>query len=297
MADDDYYEDHTLTYDDSAGLGSKTMKNIDDWIHYELSVYMLKHARAYNFSPEETKRFQEHVLKFVRRRRSIMYHAPRYVFLVHVAGTVNRPVNHFIDNLAKQDKWADIEAVTIDRGDGNTTTTTKKQPTGEDETLRNLRARLKTHAENVAQQKGSALDPDDLIRALEDLEISGVLRYTPQLAQARDKVLVDLSGKRDGARLTQGKDMGFHTLIEDKRVLVKLAELVGYQVLMFDQLAPRRAYKEIDYARISSKHNAAWTALLVLLGQVGARSRFTGRRDMRGFATGFLDAGVNFKSW
>jgi hypothetical protein len=287
MADDEYYDDQTMRFTDD-GLsddGKRELRNIDDWMHYELSKYMLRHARDYNFSPTQTQKFKEYVLNFVRKRRSIIYANPRFQFVQHVAGTVNRPVNHFISNLAQQDAWVDIQALELDdAADGGSV-------------LTQLRQRLRTHAEEVANSRSDALDPDDLVSLLEDLEISGVLRYTPQLAQARDKVLVDLSLKQGGDRWTNGEDMGFMKLIKEKKVLVKLAELVGYQVLLFDQLAPRRAYKEIDYGRIGSKRDAAWTALMVLLGMLGRGSGFTGRKDMRGFATGFLSVGANFKSW
>ena len=199
-----------------------------------------------------------------------------------MAGTTGMQVNSLIGNRDRSDEA--VERLLLD-------------PDKLETERQKVRAAIKKHAEMVAKNHTTALNADVLIGMLEDLEISGVLRFTPAVAQARDKVLVDLSMKRGGGAVTMGDDMGFRQMVKNTRTRVKLAELVGYQMLLFDQLAPRRAFKTVDYVRIRANHDAAWVALVVLLGMSASRRRGCSHRlDRTPDASNFLQAGGNFRA-
>jgi hypothetical protein len=293
MCDDDTYDppdDYTIEYEHLVPPGDDTMHNIDAWIEYELTKYMLNHAREYNLSQDDVQTFKQHVLNFVRRRRRCIDTNDEYRFLVHVAGTTGARVNSLIGNRDRSDD--SIERLLLD-------------PEKLETERQKVRAAITKHAEMVAKNQTTALNADILVAMLEDLEISGVLRFTPEVVQARDKVLVDLSLKRGGDEVTKGRDMGFREIVRGTKTRVKLAELVGYQMLLFDQLAPRRAFKTADYGRISAKHDAAWVALMVLLGISATRShrcndrlghRLGHRLDRTPGASNFLSAGAIFRT-
>jgi len=285
MGDEQYEppDDYTIDYEDAESTASAAVQhNIEAWVDYELTKYMLDHAREYNLAPAQVGAFKTHVLKFIRTRRRHIDQDDGYRFLVHVAGTTGVQVNSLIGNRDRSDDA--VERLLLD-------------PDKLETERQKVRAAIKKHAEMVAKNHTTALNADVLIGMLEDLEISGVLRFTPAVAQARDKVLVDLSLKRGGEEATRGDDMGFGRMVKTTRTRVKLAELVGYQMLLFDQLAPRRAFKTVDYVRIRANHGAAWVSLMVLLGMAASRGGGRSHRlDRTPDASTFLRAGGNFRA-
>ena len=290
---DDEFEpadDYTIDYgdgdkDNRDAEADGAMHNFDAWIEYEMNKYMLDKARRYNYSPAEIKKLKTGVLTFIRHRRSVVDTDPAYLFLVHVAGTTGAHVNTLISN---------IESEFAYHRTGNEVRLSLEHQTQLNARHR-FRTMIKAHGEALVQNISSELLAEQLVSMLGDLEISGVLRYTPQVRQGRDKVLVDLSMKRGGGAVTKGPDLGFMRMIKNTRTRIKLAELVGYQMLLFDQLAPRRAFKTADYARIGAKRDAAWVALMVILGIAGG-PRYSGslKRDRTPDASSFLRAGANF---
>lgn len=221
----------TDKYDEEDGA-SAISKNINAFIDLELRKYINNHA--YELDLDDPDAFREQIVKTFLSRRKLIENDPIYRFVQHVAGTLG---DH-METLYYHD---------------------------EDTQTEELMNSFKKYATEVAEGRATSVTSDMLEKMFDNPEISGRVRMKPVLIQAKDRVLLAIGEKR-GCEHLEDK---FHDLIEDPKLMVRLAELVGYEIMKNRQLDPSRTYKTVDYSRVQQNYANAFITLLAALKKKG----------------------------
>ena len=221
----------TENYDEEDGA-SAISKNINAFVDLELRKYINDHA--YELDLDDPDKFREDMVKTFLSRRKLIENDPIYRFVQHVAGTLGDR----IDTLYYHD---------------------------EDTQTEEMMNSFKKYTKEVAEGRATSVTSEMLTKMFDNPEISGRVRMKPVLIQAKDRVMLALGEKR-GCDHLEDK---FHDLIENPKLMVRIAELVGYEIMKNRQLDPSRTYKTVDYRRVRENYTNAFVTLLAALKKTG----------------------------
>ena len=143
-----------------------------------------------------------------------------------------------------------------------------------------------TDAFNAAEQKFRRrkrvpLNTPTLLAMVRDVNISGRIQMSPNVFQATQKMMTELSQKQGCREI--GKAPLMDLINRDPpqpRLVTLLGEITAYNLMIAHQLDPRRDYKVVDYSRVMRNADDAWTRLVLLLRELGLVEKGVQRRRL-----------------
>ena len=269
------------------------MYNCREYLNLEQEKVLLDHAEEYHLSLDDINRLQNDLLRKILGRREHILNDPLYLFLQHVAGTMG---NTHVEDLYVTDEGSRAERIQvlyeqlIERSRIGTSSARALQYRlnyNREDTALERQDNIRRHAKAELDQTAPVpLTTPTLLAMVRDINISGRIMMKPNVFQATQKLMTELSQKRGCNAL--GK-MHFMDLLlqykDEPRLATIMGEITAYNIMVAHQLDPRRDYKVIDYNRVMRNADDAWTRLVLLLREIGVVEKKASFYSLRGLQT------------
>lgn len=260
------------------------MYNCQEFLKLEQEKVLLDHAKDYHLSLQEINDLQNDLLQKILGRREHILNDPLYLFLQHVAGTMG---NTHVEDLYVTDEGSRAERIRVLN---DQLKQSKKQPgfgrAVEDPALErhdNIRRHAKAELDRTAPV---SITTPTLLGMVRDVNISGRIMMKPNVFQATQKLMTELSQKRGCRELGKMQFMDVLQRYKDEpRLATIVGEITAYNIMIAHQLDPRRDYKVIDYNRVMRNADDAWTRLVLLLREMGVVEKKASFYSLRGLQT------------
>ena len=260
------------------------MYNCQEFLKLEQEKVLLDHAKDYHLSLQEINDLQNDLLQKILGRREHILNDPLYLFLQHVAGTMG---NTHVEDLYVTDEGSRAERIRVLN---DQLKQSKKQPgfgrAAEDPALErhdNIRRHAKAELDRTAPV---SITTPTLLGMVRDVNISGRIMMKPNVFQATQKLMTELSQKRGCRELGKMQFMDVLQRYKDEpRLATIVGEITAYNIMIAHQLDPRRDYKVIDYNRVMRNADDAWTRLVLLLREMGVVEKKASFYSLRGLQT------------
>lgn len=260
------------------------MYNCQEFLKLEQEKVLLDHAKDYHLSLQEINDLQNDLLQKILGRREHILNDPLYLFLQHVAGTMG---NTRVEDLYDTDERSSAERIRVLNDQLKKSRNRQDfESVAQDPALErhdNIRRHAKAELDRTAPV---SINTPTLLSMVRDVNISGRIMMKPNVFQATQVLMTELSQKRGCREIGKMHFMDVLQRYKDEpRLATIMGEITAYNIMIAHQLDPRRDYKVIDYNRVMRNVDDAWTRLVLLLREMGVVEKKASFYSLRGLQT------------
>ena len=215
--------------------------NLENFLNIELDKYIANHQQAFGLTDEELVALHKRIVESVFERKRRLAAVPMYQFISIVSGYLGYDGPK---NLLWHDRMRhDMDVVEL----------------------------ADMYVKDVAENGSSGAPSSEMyMKFIDTTSVSGLILPTAPLTSAVSAVMSELRSKRGC-----GNMQDYDKIIEHPTLRAHLAELTGYQMMLFRQVNPKRDHKVIEYSRIQTLMDTTWTKFYMSLKQYGGKYGFS----------------------